>query len=133
MRLVVLGLGVGGGAKETAPPAVVLSPLSRRQASPASGQVHSYARRSISLLILAVPAVVLSPSSLWQASLVSGQVLACYKGEILIYRYRTFESDKIEFQEIYIYNFVKESDEINWMDMIDDNKSKEIYQIGENN
>ena len=36
IRLVVLGLGVGvcGGAKETAPPAVVLSPSSRRQASP---------------------------------------------------------------------------------------------------
>ena len=36
IRLVVLGLGVGvcGGAKETAPPAVVLSLSSRRQASP---------------------------------------------------------------------------------------------------
>ena len=36
IRLVVLGLGVGvcGGEKETAPPAVVLSPSSRRQASP---------------------------------------------------------------------------------------------------
>ena len=36
IRLVVLGLGVGvcGGAKETAPPAVVLSPSSRRQVSP---------------------------------------------------------------------------------------------------
>ena len=68
VRLVVLGLGVGGGAKEMAPPVVVLSLLSSRQASPASGQVHAYARRSISLLILAVPAVVLSPSSCWQAS-----------------------------------------------------------------
>ena len=68
VRLVVLGLGVGGGSKETAPPAMVLSPSSRRQASPASGQVHAYARRSISLLILAVPAVVLSPSSRRQAS-----------------------------------------------------------------
>ena len=29
MQLVVLGLGVGGGAKETAPPAMVLSPASR--------------------------------------------------------------------------------------------------------
>ena len=56
VRLVVLGLGVGGGAKETPPPAVVLSPSSRRQASPASGQVHAYARRWLSLLILAVPA-----------------------------------------------------------------------------
>ena len=55
IRLVVLGLGVGGGEKETEPPAVVLSPSSRRQASPASGQVHAYARHSISLLILAVP------------------------------------------------------------------------------
>ena len=78
VRLVVLGLGVVGGAKETAPPTVVLSPSSRRQASPASGQVHAYARRSISLLILAVPAVVLSPSPRRQASLVNGQVLACY-------------------------------------------------------
>ena len=34
VRLVVLGLGVGGGAKETAPPAVVLSLSSRRQALP---------------------------------------------------------------------------------------------------
>ena len=34
VRLVVLGLGVGGGAKETAPPAMVLSISSRRQASP---------------------------------------------------------------------------------------------------
>ena len=34
MRLVVLGLGVGEGAKETAPPAVVLIPSSLRQASP---------------------------------------------------------------------------------------------------
>ena len=36
IRLVVLGLGVGvcGGAKEKAPPAVVLSPSSRRKASP---------------------------------------------------------------------------------------------------
>ena len=36
IRLVVLGLGVGvcGGAKETAPPAVVLSPSSCRKASP---------------------------------------------------------------------------------------------------
>ena len=36
IRLVVLGLGVGvcGGATETAPPTVVLSPSSRRQASP---------------------------------------------------------------------------------------------------
>ena len=34
VRLVVLGLGVGGGAKETAPPAMVWSPLTRRQASP---------------------------------------------------------------------------------------------------
>ena len=29
VRLVVLGLGVGGGAKETAPPTMVLSPLTR--------------------------------------------------------------------------------------------------------
>ena len=56
VRLVVLGLGVGGGAKETAPPVVVLSLSSRWQASPASGQVHAYARCSISLLILVVPA-----------------------------------------------------------------------------
>ena len=56
VRLVVLGLGVGGGAKETAPPAVVLSPSSRRQASPADGQVHAYAQCSIYLLILAGPA-----------------------------------------------------------------------------
>ena len=55
-----------GGAKETAPPAVVLSPSSRRQASPADDQVHAYARRSLSLLIIAVPAIVLSPSSRWQ-------------------------------------------------------------------
>ena len=34
VRLVVLGLGVGGGVKETAPPAMVLSPSSRQQASP---------------------------------------------------------------------------------------------------
>ena len=34
MRLVVLGLGVGGGAKETAPPAMVWSPSTHRQASP---------------------------------------------------------------------------------------------------
>ena len=61
MRLVVLGLGVGRGAKETAPPAVVLSPSSRRQSSPASGQVHAYAQRSISLLILAVPVSLLCP------------------------------------------------------------------------
>ena len=38
--LVVLGLGVGGGAKETAPPALVLSPSTRRQASP--GRVRAY-------------------------------------------------------------------------------------------
>ena len=63
VRLVVLGLGVGGGEKKTAPPAVVLSPSFCWQASPAGGQVHAYARRSISLLILAVPAMVLSPSS----------------------------------------------------------------------
>ena len=53
-----------GGAKDTAPPAVVLSPSSRRQASPASVQVHAYARRSISLLILAVPVSLLSASPL---------------------------------------------------------------------
>ena len=34
VRLVVLGLGVGGGAKETAPLAMVWSPLTRQQASP---------------------------------------------------------------------------------------------------
>ena len=34
VRLVVLGLGVGGGLKETAPPAMVLSPSTRWQASP---------------------------------------------------------------------------------------------------
>ena len=34
VRLVVLGLGVGGGSKEMAPPAVVWSPLTRQQASP---------------------------------------------------------------------------------------------------
>ena len=33
-RLVVLGLGVGGGEKETAPPVMVLSPSTRRQATP---------------------------------------------------------------------------------------------------
>ena len=55
--------GCGGGAKKTAPPAVVLIPSYRRQASPAGGQVHAYARRSVSLLILAVPAMVFSPSS----------------------------------------------------------------------
>ena len=63
VRLVVLGLGVGGGAKETAPPAVVLSPSSRWQASPAGGQVHAYARRSIYLLSSCVSRLVLSPSS----------------------------------------------------------------------
>ena len=36
VRLVVLGLGVGGGAKETAPPAMVWSPLTHRQATPGS-------------------------------------------------------------------------------------------------
>ena len=34
VRLVVLGLGVGGGANEMAPPAMVWSPLTRRQATP---------------------------------------------------------------------------------------------------
>ena len=34
MRLVVLGLGVGGGEKETAPPVMVWSPSTRRQATP---------------------------------------------------------------------------------------------------
>ena len=34
VRLVILVLGVGGGTKETAPPAMVWSPLTRRQASP---------------------------------------------------------------------------------------------------
>ena len=34
MRLVLLGSGVGGGEKETAPPAMVLSSLMHRQASP---------------------------------------------------------------------------------------------------
>ena len=64
-------LGCGwGGRRRQRPPAVVVSPPSRRQASPAGGQVHAYARRSISVLIRAVPAVVLSPSSLRQASLV---------------------------------------------------------------
>ena len=63
VRLVVLGLGVGGGAKETDPPAVVLSPSLRRQASPADGQVHAYARRSISLLSSRGSRLFLSPSS----------------------------------------------------------------------
>ena len=34
VRLVVLGLGMGGGVKETAPPAMVWSPSMRRQATP---------------------------------------------------------------------------------------------------
>ena len=63
VRLVLLGLGVGGGPKETAPPAVVLSPSSCRQASPADGQVHAYARRSISLLSSCGSCLVFSPSS----------------------------------------------------------------------
>ena len=33
IRLVVRGSGVGGGAKETAPPAMALSSLTRQQAS----------------------------------------------------------------------------------------------------
>ena len=47
VRLVVLGLGVGGGAKETAPPAMVWSPSTRRQASPG---IAWFRRRSSSLL-----------------------------------------------------------------------------------
>ena len=79
VRLVVLGLGVGGGMKETAPPAVVLSPWSRRQASPADGQVHAYARRSMSLLSTCGSCLVLSPSSCQAGSTgATGQVLACY-------------------------------------------------------
>ena len=46
VRLVVLGLGVGGGAKETAPPAMVLSPSTRQQAPP---RLVCLRRRSISL------------------------------------------------------------------------------------
>ena len=47
VRLVVLVLGVGGEAKETAPPAMVLSPSSRRQASPG---LACLCRRSSSIL-----------------------------------------------------------------------------------
>ena len=46
VRLVVLDLGVGGGAKETAPPAMVLSSLMRRHASPG---IACLCRRSRSL------------------------------------------------------------------------------------
>ena len=47
VRLVVRGLGVGGGAKDTAPPAMVWSPLTRWQASPG---ITCLRRRLISLL-----------------------------------------------------------------------------------
>ena len=58
VRLVVLGLGVGGGAKETAPPAMVLSPSTRQQASPGLACLH---RRSNFLSILAVPVSLSAP------------------------------------------------------------------------
>ena len=57
VRLVVLGLGVGGGAKETAPPAMVLSPSTRRQASPGQVACLFQRRRSSFLLILSIVAV----------------------------------------------------------------------------
>ena len=69
VRLVVLGLVVGGGSKETAPPAMVLSPSTRRQASPGRVACLFQHQRSSSLLILAVlvslsappPPIPLSP------------------------------------------------------------------------
>ena len=60
VRLVILGLGVGGKEKETAPPTMVLSPSSRRKASPGRERAYQQRRRSISPLILAVP-ISLSP------------------------------------------------------------------------
>ena len=57
VRLVVLGLGVGGGAKETAPPAMVLS-LSSRLSSPGKACLR---RRSTSLSIPAVPVSLSAP------------------------------------------------------------------------
>ena len=61
VRLVVLGLGVGGGAKETAPPAMVLSPSTCRQASPGLACLR---QRSNSLSILAVPVSLSAPPPL---------------------------------------------------------------------
>ena len=64
VRLVVLGLGVGGGAKETAPPAMVWSPSTCRQASPGLACLVN-ARVSSSILVVPVslydPPLPLSP------------------------------------------------------------------------
>ena len=59
MRLVLLGLGVGGGAKEKAPPAIVWSPSTRRQASPG---ISCLCRRSSSLLDSLGARLSVSPS-----------------------------------------------------------------------